>query len=190
MCIVKVVDENCISLEVTEEAQQQRRRGGVPTVTRQKDSAFAFDRVFGEDSTSAEVYEFTTSLLIDEVLNGFNCTCFAYGATGTLFNLFTNRKIFRFCLLSFFFCSSFIYFSKGSGKTHTMIGNAVQPGVMVITMNDLFKRIEDSKEKYDIKISYLEVYNETIRDLLVEGTRKLFVVLFTFCRIKTTCTER
>lgn len=80
--IAKVIDDRCISLEVSssQTANNSKRKG--LNNFRLKDSAFTFDHVFGEDSTSAEIYEDTTKLLINEVLNGFNCTCFAYGATG------------------------------------------------------------------------------------------------------------
>ena len=77
----------------------------------------------------------------------------------------------------------------GAGKTHTMIGNCESgPGVMVQCLRSLYKKIEYQKESryglwvvffsyrfltthcrsYKVLISYLEVYNETIRDLLVE----------------------
>jgi len=75
---------------------------------------------------------------VESVLNGYNATVFAYGATG-------------------------------SGKTYTMIGNQIAgPGVMVLTMRDLFHRIHHSEShaQYRVRISYLEIYNETIRDLL------------------------
>lgn len=48
-----------------------------------------------------------------------------------------------------------------------MIGNSSLPGVMVLTMRDLFRRMQSND--HEVKISYLEIYNETIRDLLVEG---------------------
>eukprot|EP01127_Copromyxa_protea_P005280 TRINITY_DN15230_c0_g1_i1.p1 TRINITY_DN15230_c0_g1~~TRINITY_DN15230_c0_g1_i1.p1 ORF type:complete len:805 (-),score=119.08 TRINITY_DN15230_c0_g1_i1:73-2127(-) len=55
-----------------------------------------------------------------------------------------------------------------------MIGNSSAPGVMVLTMHELFERMKAEDERtYDIKISYLEVYNETIRDLLVPNSKNL-----------------
>lgn len=47
-----------------------------------RDYKYAFDRVFDENSTQQEVYENTTRPLIECVMNGFNATVFAYGATG------------------------------------------------------------------------------------------------------------
>ncbi|XP_053473057.1 kinesin-like protein KIF18A [Ictalurus furcatus] len=105
-----------------------------------KDLKFVFDQVFGEDSTQTEVFENTTKGVVDGVLNGYNCTVFAYGATG-------------------------------AGKTHTMLGSSENPGVMYLTMKELFNRMDLIKEEkvFDIAFSYLEVYNEQIRDLLVNS---------------------
>jgi kinesin family protein 18/19 len=73
---------------------------------------------------------------VDAVLNGFNATVFAYGSTGT-------------------------------GKTFTMMGTEDEPGVMALTLESLFDKIDCLKNgKYRISISYLEIYNEKIRDLL------------------------
>ena|SRR5579871_5285874 len=53
-----------------------------PQGKKQKDMRFGFDRVFDENATQGEVYEQTTKNLLDSVLDGFNATVFAYGATG------------------------------------------------------------------------------------------------------------
>ncbi|XP_033910261.2 kinesin-like protein KIF18A [Acipenser ruthenus] len=105
-----------------------------------KDLKFVFDNVFGGNSTQQEVFENTTKGLLDGVLNGYNCTVLAYGATG-------------------------------AGKTHTMLGSPNEPGVMYLTMKELYNRIEQVKDDktFDIAVSYLEVYNEQIRDLLVNS---------------------
>lgn len=56
---------------------------GVPNHSnRRKDCKFAFDRVFDQYAPQHEIYEHTTKRLITDVLAGYNCTCFAYGATG------------------------------------------------------------------------------------------------------------
>ncbi len=49
---------------------------------RKKDARYAFDRVFGESSTQSVVYQHTALPLLDSVLEGYNATLFAYGATG------------------------------------------------------------------------------------------------------------
>ncbi|KAM7406042.1 hypothetical protein PAMP_000446 [Pampus punctatissimus] len=62
----------------------------------------------------------------------------------------------------------FAYGATGAGKTHTMLGSQNEPGVMYRTMKELFKRMDDAKEEkeFAVAFSYLEVYNEQIRDLL------------------------
>ncbi|NWW94149.1 KI18A protein, partial [Rhynochetos jubatus] len=105
-----------------------------------KDLKFVFDAVFAESSSQLEVFEHTTKSLVDGFLNGYNCTVFAYGATG-------------------------------AGKTHTMLGSPEDPGVMYLTMMMLYNHIDQIKEDRicNVAVSYLEVYNEQIRDLLVNS---------------------
>ena len=119
-----------------------------PPGRRSKDQTFGFDRVFDENTSQADVYEATTRNLLDSVLDGYNATVFAYGATGC-------------------------------GKTHTITGTAQQPGVIFLTMQELFERIADRTEDKvtEVSLSYLEIYNETIRDLLVPGGSKQGLML-------------
>eukprot|EP00820_Chromera_velia_P019035 Cvel_27947.t1-p1 / transcript=Cvel_27947.t1 / gene=Cvel_27947 / organism=Chromera_velia_CCMP2878 / gene_product=Kinesin-like protein KIF19, putative / transcript_product=Kinesin-like protein KIF19, putative / location=Cvel_scaffold3566:524-3441(-) / protein_length=443 / sequence_SO=supercontig / SO=protein_coding / is_pseudo=false len=113
-------------------------KADVLRVNRTKEKRFAFDYAFDEHTDQRTVYEKTTRFLVDGVLKGFNATVFAYGATG-------------------------------SGKTHTMIGPKEDPGVMFQTLQELFQGVVASREDssdFDIKASFLEIYNENIRDLL------------------------
>ncbi|XP_041930563.1 LOW QUALITY PROTEIN: kinesin-like protein KIF18A [Alosa sapidissima] len=105
-----------------------------------KDLKFVFDNVFGETSEQVEVFENTTKGVVDGVLNGYNCTVFAYGATG-------------------------------AGKTHTMLGSTDNPGVTYLTMKELWSRMEQVKDEkvFELAFSYLEVYNEQIRDLMANS---------------------
>ena len=123
-------------------------RSVVPGSRKVKDQVFAFDRVFEDNTTQSDVYEGTTKNLLDSVLDGYNATVFAYGATGC-------------------------------GKTHTITGTPQQPGVIFLTMQDLFEKIEErSQDKAtELSLSYLEIYNETIRDLLVPGGSKVGLTL-------------
>lgn len=61
---------------------QRFSRGVGPQGKRVKDQTFAFDRVFDDNTTQEDVYEATTKPLLDSVLDGYNATVFAYGATG------------------------------------------------------------------------------------------------------------
>lgn len=115
---------------------------------RVKDQTFGFDRVFDENTTQGDVYEATTRGLLDSVMDGYNATVFAYGATGC-------------------------------GKTHTITGTAAQPGIIFLTMQELFEKIDErsSEKTTEVSLSYLEIYNETIRDLLVPGGSKAGLML-------------
>ena len=123
-------------------------RSVVPASKKTKDQVFAFDRVFDENTNQSDVYEGTTKQLLDSVLDGYNATVFAYGATGC-------------------------------GKTHTITGTSQHPGIIFLTMQELFEKIgERSQEKTtELSLSYLEIYNETIRDLLVDGGSKAGLML-------------
>ncbi|XP_043675937.1 kinesin-like protein KIF19 isoform X2 [Vespula pensylvanica] len=98
---------------------------------------YLFDVVFGEDATQEAVYNGTTKNLVQDVLNGYNATVFAYGATG-------------------------------AGKTHTMVGTSSDPGIMVRTLNDIFLTTQQlpNNVEFTVTMSYVEIYNENIRDLL------------------------
>uniref|UniRef100_A0A3B3CIR2 Kinesin-like protein n=1 Tax=Oryzias melastigma TaxID=30732 RepID=A0A3B3CIR2_ORYME len=142
--VVQVVDNHMLIFDPKEEdlscfgARRVRNRNINKRAN--KDLKFVFDRVFDENSTQVEVFESTTKGALDGVMNGFNCTVFAYGATG-------------------------------AGKTHTMLGSPNDPGVMYRTMTELFKRMDDVKDEkeFAVAFSYLEVYNEQIRDLLANS---------------------
>jgi hypothetical protein len=67
----------------------------------------------------------------------------------------------------------FAYGQTGSGKSYTMMGTPEQPGLIPRTCQDLFERIESSESpnvSYNVRVSYFEVYNEHVRDLLVART--------------------
>uniref|UniRef100_A0A8C6IDF1 Kinesin-like protein n=1 Tax=Mus spicilegus TaxID=10103 RepID=A0A8C6IDF1_MUSSI len=142
--VVHVVDKHILSFDPKQEEisffHRKKTTNFDITKRQNKDLKFVFDAVFDETSTQMEVFEHTTKPILHSFLNGYNCTVFAYGATG-------------------------------SGKTHTMLGSAAEPGVMYLTMLDLFKCIDEIKEEKECStaVSYLEVYNEQIRDLLTNS---------------------
>ncbi|TVY83481.1 Kinesin-like protein [Lachnellula suecica] len=148
--VIKVLDDKCLIFDPPEDNPIHKFSRSVVSNMgkRVKDQQFAFDRVFDENTTQGEVYEATTRGLMDSVMEGYNATVFAYGATGC-------------------------------GKTHTITGTAQQPGIIFLTMQELFEKItERSDEKHtEVSLSYLEIYNETIRDLLVPGGSKQGLML-------------
>ena len=103
---------------------------------RNKDQTYAFDYAFDKFTTQKTVFDKSTKFLIDGVVNGYNATVFAYGATG-------------------------------AGKTYTMLGTDSNPGIMVLTLEELFNKVNSFADReYKLKFWLLEIYNENIRDLL------------------------
>ncbi|KAL6992016.1 Kinesin-like protein KIN-8A [Sarracenia purpurea var. burkii] len=64
--------------------------------------------------------------------------------------------------------SVFCYGATGAGKTYTMLGTVESPGVMVLAIKDVFNNIwqRSCDRNHVVHLSYLEVYNETVGDLL------------------------
>lgn len=62
-------------------------------------------------------------------------------------------------MILFYKNSVLAYGATGAGKTHTMLGSAAEPGVMYLTMLDLYKSMEEIKEEKvcSTAVSYLEV---------------------------------
>ena len=101
-----------------------------------KEVSYKYDFVFNENATQDEIYRCTTSSLITQVVSGYSATILAYGATG-------------------------------SGKTYTMVGSGEKCGLMIRSIRELFNIIGKERDKlYSIKICYVEVYNEVLKDLL------------------------
>ena len=100
---------------------------------------FAFDSVFGEKSKQENVYTKTAYNLVENVLTGYNGTIFAYGQTGC-------------------------------GKTHSMVGKIEDQelqGIIPRSFGHILKSISETKEKeFLIRCSFIEIYNEEVRDLL------------------------
>nr|XP_014272056.1 kinesin-like protein KIF19 [Halyomorpha halys] len=92
---------------------------------------------------------------------------FAFGEDSTQEEVYsaTTRGLVRDVLLGYN-ATVFAYGATGAGKTHTMVGNQTNPGIMVRALNDLFNSIKGQQDVFQVKLSYLELYNENIRDLL------------------------
>ena len=120
---------------------------------------YQFDCAFDEESTQYQVYEKTAKIFIPNVLAGFNVTVFAYGATG-------------------------------AGKTHTMLGNTradeaasnAEAGIIPNAVTDLFNQIDKKKstgleigEEWSVNVTFVEVYNEQVYDLLETSGKILYV---------------
>jgi len=100
--------------------------------------SFTFDHVIKTSSTNKEIFEELFKPNIHHVLNGINMTIFAYGQTST-------------------------------GKTYTMQGELPDnAGIIPLTLKEIFEQIKKDKDIIDsqIGISFIEIYNESINDLL------------------------
>ncbi|KAL1352124.1 hypothetical protein HN51_016106 [Arachis hypogaea] len=111
------------------------------------DRVFTFDKVFGPNARQQDLYDQAIIPIVNEVLEGFNCTIFAYGQTGT-------------------------------GKTYTMEGECkrsksgpngelpAEAGVIPRAVKQIFDTLESQNAEYSVKVTFLELYNEEITDLL------------------------
>ncbi|KAF2138021.1 uncharacterized protein K452DRAFT_301401 [Aplosporella prunicola CBS 121167] len=103
--------------------------------------AFTFDRVFDMNSRQEDVFNFSIRPTVDDILNGYNGTVFAYGQTG-------------------------------AGKSYTMMGSNIDDsegkGIIPRIIEQIFASIlaSPSNIEYTVRVSYMEIYMEKIRDLL------------------------
>lgn len=107
---------------------------------------YYFDNVFDGTSNQLDLYVDTARPIVDKVLEGYNGTILAYGQTGT-------------------------------GKTYTMSGNPDSPqtkGIIPNAFAHIFGHIAKAREnqKFLVRVSYMEIYNEEVRDLLGKNVSK------------------
>ena len=123
--IVKVVDDKMLIFDPpdTNPLSKMQKNAFPNGKGRIKDYRFVFDRLFDEHATQNEVYESTTKPLLDSILDGFNATVFAYGATGC-------------------------------GKTHTILGTPENPGVIFLTMKELYERLHTLSDTKIVDVSF------------------------------------
>ncbi|KAF1981458.1 kinesin family protein [Aulographum hederae CBS 113979] len=109
--------------------------------SKEASGAFTFDRVFDMKSRQADVFDFSIRPTVDDILNGYNGTVFAYGQTG-------------------------------AGKSYTMMGSDIDDdegkGIIPRIVQQIFASIlaSPSNIEYTVRVSYMEIYMERIRDLM------------------------
>jgi len=122
-----------------------------PTTTVIKDSKgapkeFVFDYSYWHDVPQQKVYDDLAKPIVEAAIDGFNGVIFAYGQTG-------------------------------SGKTHSMMGSGDDVGIVPLMNQDLFGLLEAKKKsegsEFLVTASYMEIYNEVIRDLLNPSDKQL-----------------
>ncbi|XP_062859523.1 kinesin-like protein KIF22 isoform X2 [Trichomycterus rosablanca] len=108
---------------------------------------YQFDVFHGENSTQQEVFLSSVKPIVPHILSGQNASVFAYGPTG-------------------------------AGKTHTMLGSQEQPGVIPRAVREVFQLVRNHEKdqdewKFSVGMSYLEIYNEKVLDLLSPSSQDL-----------------
>ncbi|EFC50379.1 kinesin [Naegleria gruberi] len=108
---------------------------------------FSFDGIFGPDSTQEQVFKTVSLDAIEDVFNGYHSTIFVYGQTGT-------------------------------GKTHTLSNiDDSQPeehGLVPRCVQEIYRRIDsDINNEYRVRMNYLQIYMETLQDLLQPDHKNL-----------------
>ena len=143
----KILSERNAIVEITDAGKDQSY--ATPNKIRRGsgDLEFVYDKVFGEDANTCEIYDALVGDLVESLTEkGINGTIFTYGQT----------------------CS---------GKTFTMQGsdsNESCTGIVQLAAKDIFQVIkdDDSNLECSVRVSYVEIYNEELRDLLNDNDRK------------------
>ncbi|TVY44823.1 Kinesin-like protein [Lachnellula subtilissima] len=147
-CIVKMKGAQTI-LVSPGDAEEKGRSGKGGKDSGQK--VFAFDKSYWSFNKADPNYAGQDSLhedlgkpLLDNAFQGYNNCIFAYGQTG-------------------------------SGKSYSMMGYGKEAGVTPMICQDMFERIgelqQDKNLRCTVEVSYLEIYNERVRDLLNPSTK-------------------
>ncbi|KAG7661003.1 CIN8 [[Candida] subhashii] len=124
------------------------RRSISPLIQNQK--TYKVDQIYGSQADQQLLFENVALPLLNDFINGYNCTILAYGQTGT-------------------------------GKTYTMCGGAdfttnleicESAGIIPRILSELFAKLAKHTEDYMVKCSYIELYNENLKDLLQDENNK------------------
>jgi len=110
-------------------------------------NSYKFSKVFDENSTQEEVFEFTCKPLLDDLIfNQKSGLVFTYGMTN-------------------------------AGKTYTVIGTPECPGILPLALKNLFDYGNINNNNYNFYCNFVEIYNEDVFDLLsddLSGKNKYF----------------
>ncbi|KAF9974515.1 kinesin motor protein cin8 [Actinomortierella ambigua] len=129
---------------------------------------YTFDRVF-MDSDQMCIYKEVVTPILDEVLLGYNCTIFAYGQTGTG-KTYTMEGDLSHVLIHQQQQERMMGLGMGMGMGDRLSSEA---GIIPRTLYNLFDMLETKQTEYSVRISFLELYNEEVKDLLaVDDDRK------------------
>ena len=134
--LIEFVDDKQLVLQPPSDGDSRENS----KATKKKSMPFSFDRAYDENTEQDTLFQYIGVELLQHAFNGFNTCVFAYGQTG-------------------------------SGKSHSMVGYAEAKGLIPLTCSRLFDDIREKTEadenlKITVEVSYIEIYNEKVRDLL------------------------
>lgn len=135
-CRVRPLNEQELKQENTDVIEYPLEKEMIVHKDKTNSSRFEFDSVFGPECSQVQVFQDIEGLIMS-ALDGYNVCIFAYGQTG-------------------------------SGKTYTMEGTPENPGVNCRALQKLFEMADKKSDEMEMtfSVSVLEIYNETVKDLL------------------------
>jgi centromeric protein E len=123
-------------------------------------ATYVFDRVYNMDATNFSIFTEFVQPIVASVVKGFHGTIFAYGQTS-------------------------------SGKTHTMMGSPDNPGIIPLSLKYIFASIHrNPTREFLLRVSYIEIYNEVITDLLQPSKTNLKIKENTQKEVIVECSEK
>ncbi|KAK6217411.1 kinesin motor domain-containing protein [Colletotrichum tabaci] len=142
-CIIEMKDNQTI-LATPPDAHTKNAKDAGQKVFAFDRSYWSFDRKDSHYAGQDNLFDDLGQPLLDNAFGGYNNCIFAYGQTG-------------------------------SGKSYSMMGYGKEVGIIPNICQDMFKRItalqEDKNLRCTVEVSYLEIYNERVRDLLNPSTK-------------------
>eukprot|EP00047_Mylnosiga_fluctuans_P023431 m.137765 g.137765 ORF g.137765 m.137765 type:complete len:1223 (-) comp9581_c0_seq3:2173-5841(-) len=146
-CLTCVEVNSKSSITITKTPDVKGASSERPSTSTKSVHSFVYDRVFDENTTQRELYESSVHPVVLSVLEGYNGSVIAYGQTGT-------------------------------GKTHTIEGELAgeEQGIIPRAASQVFEylaAVADTNSRWLVRVSYLQIYNEKISDLLEAGKDNL-----------------
>ncbi|CAI2377607.1 unnamed protein product [Moneuplotes crassus] len=141
----------CVRIKPLKKGEEINDKNNLWNITDEKvivnsrtNETFNFDKVFNQEYSTTDIFEQNIKNHIESAVKGINVTIFAYGQTS-------------------------------SGKTFTMRGSEECPGLIPLTINEIFRLTADGKSGSNCKVtcSYMEIYNESVNDLLNPKNKNL-----------------
>ena len=144
---VRPMNKHEIEQKSTECVEVDTQNNTVSVSSNKGTKTFQFDYVYPKETTQRDIYDQVAFPIVDSIFQGYNGTVFAYGQTGC-------------------------------GKTFTMMGIVDNPELKGIIPNAFshifgFIKTEGESKKFLVRCSFVEIYNEEVRDLLVNNSKKL-----------------